>query len=222
MAGPRDYTRSTLMALGHFGGGLCYWPGCTESVLKDVEEWGPRSIAEIAHIRAAYRNGARYDELMTNDERRDFKNLILLCDPHHDIADDKKKEHIYTVEVLTRWKEQREADPREALSRLREVTPSGLRKIVADGLAQRDSQILDALGRLENKDQRAAALMRTLLDELTEAYSLLDSGALNPYVVSELSEATETLYGLREILSEFTEAIQAFDFRRLPRNFEEY
>jgi hypothetical protein len=209
------------MALGHYGGGLCYWPGCTEPVLKDIEEWGPRSIAEIAHIRAAYRNGARYDELMTNDERRDFKNLILLCDPHHDIADDKKKENIYTGEVLTRWKSQREADPREALSRLREVTPSGLRKIVAEGLAQRDFRILAALDRLEDEDQNAAALMRTLLDELTEAYSQLHSGALNPYVVSELSEATTILDSLRETLKDFTEAIQDFDFRRLPRYFEE-
>jgi hypothetical protein len=215
MAGPRDYTRSTLIALAHLSGGVCYWPGCVEPVVREVEGQF-RFMVEIAHIRAANRNGARYEELMTNDQRRDFKNLMLLCDPHHDLADDKKKEDVYTVEVLTRWKAQREADPREALSRLREVTPSGLRKIVAEGLAQRDSQLLDALNRLENGDKEAAALMRTLLDELTEAYSELQSNALNPYLISELSEAVTTLDGLRGVLSEFTDAIDL-----LPRRFEE-
>lgn len=219
MAGPRDYTRSTLMALAHHSGGLCYWPGCTEPVLREVEGQ-IRFIVEIAHICAAYRNGARYDELMTDDQRRDFKNLMLLCDPHHDLADNKKKENIYTVEVLARWKAQREADPREALSRLREVTPTGLRKIVAEGLAQRDSQLFEALSRLENKDKEAAILMRTLLDELTEAYSQLHSGPLNPYLISELGEAAATLASLRGVLTGFIDAIDGFDFRRLPRNFE--
>lgn len=155
MAGPREYTKPTLMALAHLSGGLCYYPGCPEEVLREVEGqfFG---VAAIAHIKAAYPNGARYDSQMTNDERRDLKNLMLLCGPHHIMIDDLKQTDYYTAELLRRWKEQREADPREALSRLREVTPSGLRKIVADGLEQRDSQLFDALERLESNDHEAA------------------------------------------------------------------
>ena len=96
-------------------------------------------------------------------------NLMLFCDPHHYVVDARDKEAIYTPEVLYRWKAQRESAPREALKRLREVTPVGLRKIVAEGLQQHDARLLGALDRLESNDREAAALMRDLVDELTEA-----------------------------------------------------
>jgi hypothetical protein len=209
------------MALAHLSGGLCYYPGCPEEVLREVdgEFFG---VAAIAHIKAAYPNGARYDARMTNDERRDLKNLMLLCGPHHLTVDDVKQTDYYTVELLTRWKEQREADPREALARLREVTPSGLREIVADGLAQRDSQLLDALDRLESSDRVAATLMRTLLDELTEAYSELNTTSLSPHLIADLVEAANTLGGMKSILVEFITVKQTTDFRRLPRSYEDY
>jgi hypothetical protein len=209
------------MGLAHYSGGHCYWPGCTESVIREVEGRVHITV-EIAHIRAANRNGPRYDELMTDDQRSDFRNLMLLCDPHHDLVDDKKKENFYTTEVLTRWKTQREANPREALNRLRDVTPSGLRKIVAEGLAQRDSNLLDALNRLENNDQEAAKLMRSLLDELTEAYSQLKGSMLNPDLIEQLGDAAALLDKHSEMLSEFTETIAHFDFSRIPRDFEVY
>lgn len=200
MPGPRDYTPRTLMALAHFSGGLCYWPGCPEVVLRDVNG-EPHRIAEIAHIRGAYRNSARYDEKMTDDQRRDFSNLILLCDPHHDVVD--AKEEIYTVAVLHRWKAQRESDPREAIKRLREVTPSGLRKIVAEGLEQRDAKLLNALGRLERSDREAATLIRSLVDELTEAYA---QQALDPELVYSFNEATRTLTELEGTMERFISA----------------
>jgi hypothetical protein len=219
MASPRAYSRSTLMALTHLSGGLCYYPGCTEQVLREVEEF--YGVAEIAHIAAAYPNGARYDSKMTDDQRRDFKNLLLLCDPHHWLIDDPKQTDIHTVELLTRWKEQREAEPREALARLREVSPSGLRKIVAEGLAQRENELLDALDRLQGNDNQAATLMRTLVDELTEAYSQLNSAALSPHLIADLVEAASTLGSMRSVLVEFITVMQTTDFRRLPRFYEE-
>lgn len=221
MAGPRDYSKSTLMGLAHYSGAHCYWPGCTEPVLREVEG-RIHFIVEIAHIRAANRSGPRYDDLMTDEQRCDFRNLILLCDPHHDIVDDPKKVNLYTTEVLTRWKTQREVNPREALNRLRDVTPSGLRKIVAEGLAQRDSNLLDAIGRLENNDKEAAELMRSLLDELTEAYSQLKDSALNPDLIEQLSDAAALLDKHSDMLSEFTETIAHFDFRRIPRDIDDY
>jgi hypothetical protein len=79
MAGPRTYARSTLMALTHLSGGLCYYPGCPEQVLREVEN-DIYGIADIAHIKAAYPNGARYDPSMTDDQRRNLNNLMLLCE----------------------------------------------------------------------------------------------------------------------------------------------
>jgi len=213
VAGPRAYTRSTVAALAHLSGGLCYWPGCPEPVLREVEG-KLRVIVDIAHIHAAEPGGARHDPAMTDDERRDQANLILFCHPHHYLVDDKTRAHIYTAEALLRWKSQREAAPREALKRLREVTPSGLRRIVAGGLEEHDARILGALDRLEKHDREAAALMRNLMDELTEAYSLQRRRALDPDMVAEFGQSVKTLRGMRGTLDEFITAATAF--RRRP------
>lgn len=192
MVGPRDYTVGTRAALTHYSGGLCYFPGCPQPVLRHVEG-EPRIIVEIAHIHAAEHNGPRYMEKMTVDERRHFSNLMLFCDPHHDLVDDRPD--YYTATMLFRWKDQREAEPREALQRLREVTPAGLRKIVADGLEQHDIKMLQALDRLERKDRDAYVLMRSLVDELAEAYSLRRRQALDPDTVSSFRKAVKDLRG---------------------------
>lgn len=203
MPGPRDYTRSTIMALAHFSGGLCYCPGCPEPVLREVEGQ-IHLIVQVAHIGGAFPGSARFDSTMTDDQRRDLPNLMLLCDPHHRLAD--SKEEVYTLDVLRRWKAQRESAPREALKRLREVTPSGLRKIVAESLEARDTMLINALNRLETNDRQAATLMRGLIDELTEAYTQ----ALDPELVYDFSHAANRLYEIQETLDDFASAVHRY------------
>jgi hypothetical protein len=206
LPGPRDYTRSTLMSLAHFSGGLCYYPGCPEPVLRKVDG-ELHIIVQIAHIRGANLGSARYDETMSDDQRRHFMNLLLLCDPHHQMADSNEK--LYTAEILLRWKAQRESDPQEAMKRLREVTPAGLRKIVAEGLEEHDVKLISALERLETSDRQAAALMRSLIDELTEAYTR-SSRVLDRDAIYEFSSATTRLNSLKGTLDEFIEAAHRF------------
>ncbi|WP_273276206.1 hypothetical protein [Maribacter polysiphoniae] len=43
---------------------------------------------------------------MTNDERRSYNNLILLCDEHHRIIDNKANEKKYSKKTLLAWKEE--------------------------------------------------------------------------------------------------------------------
>jgi hypothetical protein len=171
------------------------------------------------HICAAYPNGARYNTTMTNDERRNQSNLMLFCNPHHDVVDSKDHEKTYTVERLQRWKAQREADPRQALQRLREVTPAGLRRIVAEGMEQRDAKMLGALQRLEGRDREAAILIRNLMDELTEAYSL-QRRTLDPDVVEDFGLAVRSLHDMRDTLEDFS--LAAEQFQRLRRGGYEW
>ena len=49
---------------------------------------------QIAHIRDAM-PGNRYDPAMTNDERRAFQNLILLCKPHHELVDSRHPDRLH-------------------------------------------------------------------------------------------------------------------------------
>jgi hypothetical protein len=151
---------------------------------------------------------------MSDDDRRDIANLILLCTPHHAEVDRLHPDR-YPVEILLRWKTQREANPREALERLREVTPAGLRKIVAEGLQEHDARLLNAFGRLERSDQESAALMRSLVDELTEAYAR-QREYLDPDVVGDLYMATRQLSDMQDVLEEFSTAVNLYRSRPPP------
>ena len=44
---------------------------------------------------------------MTNEQRRSFSNLLLLCVPHHDLIDHKEPDQ-YSVDLLREWKAARE------------------------------------------------------------------------------------------------------------------
>ncbi|HEU5025926.1 MAG TPA: hypothetical protein VFV01_13485 [Spirillospora sp.] len=191
MAGPRSYDRNTLSSLGYLSGGRCYYPGCPEPVFREIDgRW--HLVGQIAHIRAANLNGPRYEPSMTDDQRRAIENLMIFCHPHHSLIDKLDNAPRYTVVVLHRWKAQREADPNEAVKRLREVSPSGLRKIVADGLERHDTLMLEAIARLKRSDQEAASVMRSLIEELTEAYAIQRQG-LNPDMVEMLNLAADKL-----------------------------
>jgi DNA-directed RNA polymerase beta' subunit len=101
----RQYTPTTVRRLDTLSRNNCYEPNCNKQL---VGSDGKTIISKICHIKAASQNGPRYDALMNDDERRDFSNLLLLCDEHHRIIDNKENEQIYTVEVLTEWKHNHE------------------------------------------------------------------------------------------------------------------
>lgn len=105
--GPRQYTSATVRALYALSGTTCYYPDCPRSVVTFIDD-EPFTEVHIAHIRAANPDGPRYDPNMTDDERRAFANLILLCKPHHDLVD-KRHPDRYSVETLVEWKSEREA-----------------------------------------------------------------------------------------------------------------
>jgi hypothetical protein len=146
---------------------------------------------------------------MTNDQRRRFSNLMVLCDPHHDIVDQQWEQ--YTVETLHRWKEQREAAPDEALKRLREVTPTGLRKIVADGLKDHDEKLLRVLDRLSEQDIETASLVRGLIDELTEAYTWQSRNLPDPDVLGSFGQAVYRLRDMMDGMDSFARAVRRYE-----------
>ena len=105
--GPRSYAVATERALYAFSGTTCYFPDCLTPVITFVGD-EPVSNVEIAHIHGANPGSPRYDATMTDEERRAFANLVLLCKPHHEIVD-KRHPDRYPPELLAAWKAQREA-----------------------------------------------------------------------------------------------------------------
>ncbi|WP_148660105.1 hypothetical protein [Streptomyces globisporus] len=97
-----------------YSGNECAWPEC-EQVLAPVEGgW----FGQIAHIRAAETGGPRFDEAMTNNQRREFGNLLLLCAKHHRLIDDNETAHRYSREALEKIKHHHESRFERALDDL--------------------------------------------------------------------------------------------------------
>jgi tetratricopeptide (TPR) repeat protein len=83
----------------------CYHPNCLK---KMVGEDGKTITGEIAHIESANEGGARFNSNMSNEDRRAFDNLILLCPEHHKIIDNKENEKQYPTKLLKNWKKRHE------------------------------------------------------------------------------------------------------------------
>ena len=82
-------------------GNECAYPVC-HNVL--VDEYG-KFVGEVCHIEAAMPGGERFNPNMTNEDRRSFGNLMLMCHHHHVVTDDVC---IYTVEKLKEMKRNHE------------------------------------------------------------------------------------------------------------------
>jgi hypothetical protein len=77
-------TPETLRELFLKSGNFCAYPNCTHLMMNVDGVF----IGQICHIEAAVEGGERFNELMTNEERRAFSNLMLMCYAHHQVTND--------------------------------------------------------------------------------------------------------------------------------------
>ncbi|QPW56414.1 HNH endonuclease (plasmid) [Clostridium botulinum] len=88
-------------------GNICAFPNCHEKLCIDEN-----NNSNIAHIISKKTNGPRHDP--NYNEYDDEKNLILLCQKHHNIID--RNESQYTVEILRNMKYNHEKEIDKRLS----------------------------------------------------------------------------------------------------------
>ena len=93
----RQYKPSTIRRLDTLSANQCAEPNCNRML---VAEDGVSIVSKICHIEAASINGPRYNPNTTDDQRRSFDNLILLCDEHHTIIDNNENQSIYSQSNL--------------------------------------------------------------------------------------------------------------------------
>jgi hypothetical protein len=101
-----DYSRKTLKDLFGLSMNKCAFRLDDGSAACEEQLVDPRwkSVkARVCHIRARSKEGPRFEANMTDNERYAFDNLILLCPTHHVQIDDLEPER-FTVEVLTKMK----------------------------------------------------------------------------------------------------------------------
>ena len=76
--------RETLIALFAKSGNVCAFPGCTHELVTSRNIF----VGQVCHIEAANPGGQRFNPNSTDEQRRSFENLLLLCYRHHKETDD--------------------------------------------------------------------------------------------------------------------------------------
>ncbi|WP_337180802.1 hypothetical protein [Sphingopyxis granuli] len=98
-------TPEVLRQLYLQSGNNCAMPNCKHLI---VDSKGV-IIGQICHIEAASPGGARFNENMTNEERRAESNLVLMCNGHHKQIDSKEHEKEFTLSKVRSIKKKHEA-----------------------------------------------------------------------------------------------------------------
>lgn len=99
----------------------------------------PVGNVQIAHIHGAKEGSPRYVKSMSDDERRAFKNLILLCTPHHTWVDRLHPDD-HPAELLAEWKRQHEGEAGIDGAALSSLTEVRLLEVIADAVASAGPQ----------------------------------------------------------------------------------
>lgn len=115
----------TLRELFLKSGNLCAFPGCGNLMMDAEGDF----IGQLCHIEAAEEGGERFNPNMSNEERRQAANLVLMCYEHHQKTNNVE---MFPVEKLRQMKadhEKRFSRPDRAIletlkdSTDRDVTP---------------------------------------------------------------------------------------------------
>jgi hypothetical protein len=77
-------TADTVRRLFLLCGNQCAFPGCSHPIVVEDGTY----VGELCHICAAEEGGERFDPRQTNEERRGFDNLLLMCHDHHVFTND--------------------------------------------------------------------------------------------------------------------------------------
>ncbi|MGG7195880.1 hypothetical protein ACQPUI_04005 [Clostridium butyricum] len=94
-------TSETLREIYLKSGNKCAFPGCNEVMIDENGTF----IGEVCHIEAAMPGGERFNKKQSNEDRRKFDNLMLMCHKHHKITDNVDE---YTVDKLRKMKAEHE------------------------------------------------------------------------------------------------------------------
>ncbi|MDI1298386.1 ABC-three component system protein [Methylotenera sp.] len=163
MTKARNYSEPTKKKLFALSGNQCAAPTCDNPLISKDHT---TVTTEICHIEAASPNGPRYNSLMTDDERRHFNNLLLLCGVCHPIVDNKENEHQYPVELLKEWKKNHESTKTYQLSNNTSLLIKAINVIATSDFEEvdekGDTEAFDIRHKIEHNQVKR---MRPMLEE---------------------------------------------------------
>lgn len=166
----RNYSPLTIKKLYALSGNECSFPGCSKQMVSQSNA----KNSNICHIEAANPDGQRYREDMTDKERADYENLILLCVDHHTETDDV---HKYTVATLKKMKDEHEAKiASRNLGRSPSMLKVAINKISEIGLSGlKDTDASKSFNITTKLDYNGVTNKRRLINDLKVYYHKLNT-----------------------------------------------
>lgn len=101
----------TLREIFLKSGNICAFPGC--GTLNMTEDG--TFIAQICHIEAAEEGGERFNPLMSNEQRRQASNLMILCYPHHVETNNVSRFRVSDMKDMKKLHENKFSHPERAM-----------------------------------------------------------------------------------------------------------
>ncbi len=142
-----EVTRRLYLASGN----RCAFPQCEEALMRS----DAILVGEIAHIEGALPDSKRFNDAMSNEQRRHYDNLLLMCGTHHTVIDN--DDTTWTVGRLRELKRTHEAIYTAAVDQLRrqvgDVTEGVTFTPAANGLAIFEADELDAAQQEESRTE---------------------------------------------------------------------
>jgi hypothetical protein len=110
---PRGYSHLTLKRLYSLAHNQCAFPTCKVTFVNWDDDTNFSNICHIEDANATTHKADRYNASMTDGQRADYKNLILLCPNHHIETNDPSK---YNAAALKKMKRDHETKMAEIVS----------------------------------------------------------------------------------------------------------
>jgi len=147
-------TQKSIKLLWSNAAGICSFVDCNERLtVGEAGNFAPHTLGEMAHIKGENPGSNRYDKSQSNEERDDYRNLILLCPAHHTLIDKPENEERFTVELLHKMKVSHETRIANVLDELEIETLDQLKDQLSILLAE-NHQAWDQYGPLSDKARR--------------------------------------------------------------------
>ncbi|WP_210406592.1 hypothetical protein, partial [Klebsiella pneumoniae] len=186
---------TTLRTLFLRSGNQCAFPGCDVELINSYGQY----VGNVCHIEAAEVGGERYNKSQTDEDRRAYSNLILLCANHHKVTDDVD---MYPVQVL------------HSMKTTHERTVYG-RNIAENKVT---AFVNSTHGETVNLPQNLYKVRNSILEIFREeAFSGLVDHARNYFShFVGVPKATRTLYAQILLISESADHCTIIDIRKVP------
>lgn len=161
----------------------CSFPGCRRITVGagHKDNTAVINLGEASHIYAASPQGPRYDESMSQDERKSIDNGIWLCKHHARIID--SDFYNYSPETLKQWKKLAEKETFKSLENFdREVLPDIPTTFISLG----KSIVLNAVWKSANDGVWKFEIVNFILGDINDVIKFSDDNSdSNKYIVIE-------------------------------------